>query len=62
MKSSILTLLVPLLTKTEFLLTLSVWYQADKEWEYRKISIRELMVLSNSKFYKLTSLKLYDRQ
>ena len=31
-------------TKTEFLLTISTQYQADKWWELRKISVRGLLV------------------
>ena len=31
-------------TKTEFLLTISTQYQADKWWESRKISVRGLLV------------------
>ena len=34
-----LTLLLPLVIKTEFLLTLSVQYQEDKWWESRKMSV-----------------------
>ena len=36
-----LTLSPPVKTKTEFLLTISIQSQVDKQWEYRKISIRD---------------------
>ena len=32
------------MAKTEFLLTISTQYQADKWWELRKISVRGLLV------------------
>ena len=41
-KSSDLTLSLPCVTKTEFLLTISIQHQTGKWWEYRKISLREL--------------------
>ena len=37
-----LTLSLPCVTKTEFLLTISIHHQTGKWWEYRKISVREL--------------------
>ena len=39
-----LTLQLPWVTKSEFLLTISIQYQADKWWEYRKMSVWELWV------------------
>ena len=39
-----LTLKLPWATETEFLITISIKYQADKWWEKRKISIRGLLV------------------
>ena len=48
-----LTLQLPLVTKTEFLLTTSVQYQADKWWEWREISIMSgvrSISWSNTKF------------
>ena len=33
---TLLTLKLPWVTKTEFLLTVSIWYQADKQWENKK--------------------------
>ena len=36
-----LTLSPPVKTKTEFLLTISIQSQVDKQWGYRKISIRD---------------------
>ena len=36
-----LTLSPPVKTKTEFLLSISIQSQVDKQWEYRKISIRD---------------------
>ena len=53
MKSYSLTLYVPLVTKTEFLL---------KEMRIEKNINEGINGWSNSKFYKLTSNKLYGRQ
>ena len=39
-----LTLQLPWVTKTEFLLTISIQYQADEWWEYRQILIWGLLV------------------
>ena len=33
------------MTKTEFLLTMSIQYQADKWWELRKISVRDFKLI-----------------
>ena len=40
--STCLTFSLPWVTKSEFLLTISIQYQADKWSEYRKISVLEL--------------------
>ena len=48
-----LTLSLPQVTKTELLLTISIQYQPDKWWEWRKISIWGLV--TNTKFSALTS-------
>ena len=48
------------MTKTKFLLTTSIQYQADKWWEYSKITVRGLKV--DTKFSKLESQELYGRQ
>ena len=45
--------LTPMDDKTEFLLTVSVQYQPDRWWEYRKISILGIISWSNTKFSKL---------
>ena len=45
--------LTPTDDKTEFLLTVSVQYQPDRLWEYRKISILGIISWSNTKFSKL---------
>ena len=55
-----LSLSLPQVTKTEFLLTISVQYQTDKSWELRKISIwAGIISWSNTKFSELTLYELH---
>ena len=57
------TFKIPWVTKTEFLLTISRQYKADKCWEKLKENINKgIISWFNNKFSTLTSQEVYDRQ
>ena len=48
---------VPLVTNTKFLLTISMKYQTDEWWEWRKNINQEIASWSNTKFSKLKKVR-----
>ena len=56
-----LTFKLPLVTKVEFLLTISIQNQANKWWEEKNINYG-INGGSNTKLAELTSRELYGRQ